>query len=150
MAARPERCGDPSIRVATVDDAAELARLLTPLGYPTTAEAVAATWETWTAEGNSALVVQGEDSLLGMITLHRMVVLHRPRPVGRITSLSVDPSVRGQGLGRALVRAAEEALARAGCGLVEVTSHARRVDAHAFYRRLGYEQTSFRFARDLP
>lgn len=48
--------------------------------------------------------------LLGAITLHRMVVLHRAKPVGRITSLVVDPAARGRGLGRALVLAAEAAL----------------------------------------
>jgi GNAT superfamily N-acetyltransferase len=96
-----------------------------------------------------ALVLQGEHSLLGVITLHRMVVLHRPKPVGRITSLVVDPSERGQGFGRALVIAAESTLIQAGCGLIEVTSHARRTDAHEFYRHIGYEQTSLRFAKDF-
>jgi ribosomal protein S18 acetylase RimI-like enzyme len=74
-------------------------------------------------------------------------VLHRPKPVGRITSLVVDPSARGQGLGRALVQAGEAALVQAGCGLLEVTSHARRTDAHDFYRHLAYERTSLRFAK---
>ncbi len=96
-----------------------------------------------------ALVVQGEDSLLGTITLHRMFVLHRPKPVGRITSLIVDSAVRGRGLGRALVEAAEDALLQAGCGLLEVTSHARRTEAHEFWRHLAYEQTSYRFAKVL-
>jgi len=137
------------IRRATIDDAAELARLLSPLGYALTADSVAAVWEAWAVEGNWALVVAGEGSLLGVITIHHMVVLHRPQPVGRITSLAVDATARGQGLGRALVQAAEEALARAGCGLVEVTSHARRTEAHDFYRHLGYEQTSFRFGKAL-
>ena len=138
---------DPSIRLATVADAAELARLIAPLGYPTTADAVAALWGAWAAEGNFALVVDGETSLVGTITLHRMHVLHRPKPVGRITSLAVDPQGRGQGLGRALVLAAEDALVGSGCGLVEVTSHARRTVAHDFYRHLRYEQTSVRFAK---
>ncbi len=76
-----------------------------------------------------------------------MIVLHRAKPVGRITSLAVDASAHGEGLGRALVLAAEDAMAGAGCGLLEVTSHARRTDAHDFYRHLDYEQTSFRFAK---
>ena len=46
-----------------------------------------------------------------------MAVLHRPRSVGRITSLVVDTSERGTRIGRALVAAAEETLASAGCGL---------------------------------
>jgi predicted N-acetyltransferase YhbS len=139
----------PTIRRATIADAAELARLLSPLGYPITENDIIAVWDAWVSEGNVALVIQGEDSLLGVITLHSMVVLHRPKPVGRITSLAVDASVHGQGLGRALMQAAEDALTRAGCGMVEVTSNMRRSDAHDFYKHMTYEQTSFRFARTL-
>jgi GNAT superfamily N-acetyltransferase len=130
-------------------DAPELARLLTALGHPTDAAGVAARWEEWAAEGNAALVAAREDdTLIGVATLHRTRVLHRPRPVGRITALVVDAAVRGQGIGRALMAAAEEALVQAGCGLVEITSNVRRVDAHAFYARLGYEQTSVRLVKD--
>ncbi len=139
----------PPIRPATEADAAELARLISPLGYPVASEDVARVWKAFIAEGNFALVVQGEDSLLGAITLHRMVVLHRATPVGRITSLAVDPSARGRGLGRALMQAAESALAEMGCGQVEVTSHVRRRRAHDFYRHMAYEQTSLRFAKML-
>jgi ribosomal protein S18 acetylase RimI-like enzyme len=138
-----------NVRLAHVGDAAGIARLVTPLGYPTTAASVTRMWAEWTAEGNLALVVDGPDGLLGMITLHHMLVLHRPKRVGRITALAVDSSARGQGHGRALMRAGEDALQRVGCGMVEVTSHARRMAAHEFYRRMGYEQTSLRFARDL-
>ena len=140
----------PTIRPAIVDDAAELARLITPVGHPVTEADVRAKWDAFTAEGNSAFVLEGPGSLLGVITLHRMVVLHRPKPVGRITFLAIDESVRNRGYGRALVEAAEGAFRRVGCGMVEVTSHARRSGAHEFYRRIGYEQTSFRFARVLP
>lgn len=140
---------DPPVRRATLDDASELGRLISPLGYPVSGGDVVAVWDAWEAEGNFALVVEGEGSLLGVITLHRTTVLHRTRPVGRITSLAVDASARGRGIGRALIEAAEEAMARAGCGLIEVTSHVRRDEAHRFYRHLGYERTSYRYAKDL-
>jgi GNAT superfamily N-acetyltransferase len=139
-----------AIRPATEHDVPELARLFTALGHPATAEAIAERWREWAAAGNTALVAPRCDgALAGAATLHRMVVLHRPRPVGRITALVVDTPLRGQGVGRALVAAAEETLARAGCGLLEITSHARLGDAHAFYERLGYKQTSMRFAKVL-
>ena len=138
------------IRRATAFDAPELARLLTVLGHPTSAEDVAARWEDRAAQGNNALVAADvHDRLLGAATLHRTMVLHRPAPVGRITALVVDDGLRGQGIGRALVSAAEEVLERAGCGMLEITSNVRRVEAHAFYERLGYERTSVRLAKQL-
>lgn len=141
--------GAHGIRRALEGDAPELARLLTPLGYPRSEEDLRAVWDAWEADGNFALVAEGSDGLIGVVTLHSMVVLHRPRPVGRITSLFVDTPARGAGLGRALMEAAENALRERGCGLVEVTSHRRRTDAHTFYERFGYERTSYRFAREL-
>jgi GNAT superfamily N-acetyltransferase len=138
------------IRPATVGDAAELARLLTQLGHPTDAARVEAFWDAWAAEGNVAYVAEGEGCAIeGVLTTHRMLVLHRPKPVGRITSLVVEESRRGRGIGRALMAAAEEALRAAGCGLVEITSNVKRADAHAFYESLGYERTSVRLARTL-
>lgn len=95
------------------------------------------------------MVTRADGTLAGAVTLHQMVVLHRPTPVGRITALVVDDSVRGQGIGRALVAAAEQALADSGCGLLEITSNERLADAHAFYAHLGYERTSVRFAKLL-
>ena len=139
-----------AIRPATVADAIEVARLLTALGHPTDAKGIAVRWGEWLAAGNDALVADRADgTLAGVATMHEMVVLHRPRPVGRITALVVDASARRQGIGRALVAAAEEALARKGCGLLEITSNERLADAHAFYERLGYERTSVRFAKVL-
>ena len=140
----------PGVRVATRDDADELARLLTQLEHPTSAASIAARWDEWRAAGNLALVAARADgTLAGVATLHHMLVLHRPRPVGRITALVVDAAERGRGIGRALVAAAEAELTRAGCGLLEITSNARRVDAHAFYERLGYTRTSLRFMKPL-
>lgn len=136
------------IRVAIESDAPEIARLLTMLGHPATAEDVAARWEAFHAQGNHAFVAEHPDGgLAGVLTVHEMRVLHRPKAVGRISTLVIDERVRGQGIGRPLVAAAEAALAEAGCGLVEVTSNLCREDAHAFYSHLGYEQTSARFAK---
>jgi len=138
------------IRRATPDDALEMARLFTVLGHPTAADSIGSAWAAWAAEGDAAFVAPREDgTLAGVVTTHVTRVLHRERPVGRITSLVVDAADRGAGLGRRLVAHAEQALAAAGCGMVEVTSNVRRADAHAFYERLGYERSSYRFSRTL-
>ena len=98
--------------------------------------------------GESVLVAEA-DSLLGAASLHVTPVLHRPKPVGRITMMVVDEKSRGQGIGTMLVAEAESRLKARGCGLIEVTSNRKRLRAHHFYEGHGYERTSYRFAKDL-
>ncbi|MBD0318945.1 MAG: GNAT family N-acetyltransferase [Gemmatimonadetes bacterium] len=139
-----------TVRAATVDDAGEIARLLTMLGHPTTEGEVRERWEGWAAEQNVGFVAEREGGgLAGAITLHVRRLLHRPLPVGRVTALIVDEAVRGRGVGRALIGAAEERFASAGCGIVEITSNLSLTAAHAFYQRIGYGQTGVRLAKSL-
>lgn len=136
------------IREARPGDAEPAAVLIRALGYEVSAADVRKRLAALKKAGDAALTaVRGE--LIGLVTLHVTPVLHRPRPVGRITLLVVAEAARGQGVGAALVAAAERRLAAKGCGLVEVTSNRKRLRAHAFYEKLGYERTSYRFARSL-
>lgn len=141
---------DVRVRRATIDDVSEIARLLTQLGYPTTVDDLRERWQEWGDEGNNALVAESETGdLSGVCTLHFTRVLHRPKPVGRITAMVVDEAERGRGIGRKLVEAAERELTRVGCGMLEVTSNVRRVEAHAFYESLGFEKSSVRLFKSL-
>ena len=139
------------VRNACAGDAPVLAALLGELGFPAPAESIATRLETILgASSEVVLVATRKGVLLGLATLHITPVLHRPRPVGRLTALVVAEQARGQGVGRALVKAAEQLFAVRGCGFVEVTSNRRLTDAHAFYEHLGYEATSLRFKKELP
>ena len=137
------------IRDARPADAPALAALLAELGFPGAAGAVAERLDAMLGAGEVVLVAVRDGKSLGLLTAHVTPVLHRPTPVGRLTALIVTESARGQGIGRALVGAAERVFAMRGCGLVEVTSNRRLTDAHAFYERLGYEVTSLRFKKSL-
>jgi GNAT superfamily N-acetyltransferase len=90
---------------------------------------------------------QGE--VVGVLTWHVTPVLHRPKPVGRITMMVVAEGERRHGTGRALVDEACGRMRAMGCGLVEVTSNVDLSGAHVFYRKLGFERTSYRFAKSL-
>lgn len=57
---------------------------------------------------------------------------------GTIEAVRIASDLRGQGLGRAFIRALVEEARRAGCGAVQLTSDKRRTDAHRFYQGLGF------------
>jgi GNAT superfamily N-acetyltransferase len=48
---------------------------------------------------------------------------------------------RGNGLGTTMVQWAIERCREAGCGIIQLTSNKVRLDAHRFYRKLGFEQS---------
>jgi GNAT superfamily N-acetyltransferase len=59
----------------------------------------------------------------------------------QIEAVRVRGSRRGSGLGRTLVRWAISEARQRGCALVQLTTDARRPDAHRFYESLGFEPT---------
>ena len=126
-----------------------LARLIGELGYAIEAAEAVERLAAMAAEGRAVLVAELDGAVVGCLSTSAMRVLHRPAPVGRISMMVVDETWRSRGIGAALVRAAERALAAQGCYMVEVTSHVRRTEAHRFYERLGYERISLRLAKEL-
>lgn len=131
------------LRAARPGDAAAIAALIVALGYEVSAAEV-----TERLRAVEALVAD-RGGVIGVLTTDMMTVLHRPRPVGRISMMVVAEAARGGGVGTAMVAEAERLLAAKGCGLIEVTSNMKRSRAHAFYQKLGYERTSYRFAKPL-
>jgi ribosomal protein S18 acetylase RimI-like enzyme len=146
----PKKTPEPKLRIreAAPRDAEAIAAFVTDLGFPATRAEIAKRLGALKRAGGPPLVAE-TDTLVGCLAWHVTSVLHRPKPVGRITMLVVAENSRRKGVGRALVEEAGERLAKAGCGLLEVTSNIKLAGAHAFYRRLGFERTSYRFARSL-
>ena len=136
------------LREARPRDAEAIAALIDALGYEVTAADVRKRLAGLAKVGQMALIAE-KGALVGVLTTSMMQVLHRPKPVGRISMLVVDEAARGGGIGAALVAEAEKRLVAKGCGLVEVTSNRKRLRAHVFYEKLGYERTSYRFAKAL-
>jgi ribosomal protein S18 acetylase RimI-like enzyme len=149
--ATPPRKAEPeptrvAVRPARPADAEAIAALITKLGFAGSAKDVGERLRRLKAEPP---LVAERGSVIGILTWHVTPVLHRPHPVGRITMMAVAEGERRRGVGRELVEAACARLRSKGCGLVEVTSRADLSGAHAFYRKLGFERTSYRFAKAL-
>jgi len=73
---------------------------------------------------------------------------HTGTPRAQVESVRVASSHRGGGIGTALLRAAIERAREAGCGTMQLTSHASRSEAARFYQQLGFapSHTGFKLA----
>lgn len=60
---------------------------------------------------------------------------------GLVESVHVSPEHRNKGIGKQMMRWAIERCRERGCGMLQLTSNKKRVDAHRFYRTLGFEQS---------
>ena len=137
-----------TVRRAGAADAAAIAGLLTHLGYRTTPEAAAARLDRL-SERSEALVALTDGEVVGLATVHRTNVLEWDEPACRLMAMMVREDHRGLGVGAALVAASERLAAGWGCPRLELTSGNHRPAAHAFYRHMGYEETSRRFVKPL-
>ena len=122
-------------------DAAELARLATQLGYPTTAEeATRRAAEVLGRPGHLVLVAEVGGDIVGWIHAAPNVTLESD-PAAEIAGLVVDEAFRGLGIGARLIDEAERWAADQGYGLMRVRSNVKRNRARRFYERAGYAVT---------
>lgn len=56
-----------------------------------------------------------------------------------VEAVRVAAAHRGKGLGAVLMESCVDLARARGCGLIQLTTDKRRVDAHRFYQRLGFE-----------
>jgi GNAT superfamily N-acetyltransferase len=100
---------------------------------------------------NMILVVDMDGAVAGCAQLTIIPGLARRAVTrGQIEAVRVAAGHRGQGLGRWFMQALIAAARERGCGLVQLTSDARRPDAHRFYESLGFtaSHVGFKLALD--
>lgn len=147
--AKPPPPPKPRVRTARPADAAAIVKLIALLDHEVDEAGTRERLAELARAKLAPLVATVDAQIVGLCGIDVMIAVHREQPVGRINFLVVAADARGQGIGRMLVAAAEDALRRRGCGLVEVTSNDRLTEAHAFYRHMGFERTSIRFCKAL-
>ena len=139
------------IRLAEFSDAAVLATLMTQLGYETRAADMEMRLQAILPDARyRTLVAVADGRVCGMIGTVCHDTYEHNDPSARILALVVESHVRGRGVGRALVQAAETDLAERNMMRLSVNTRLTRPEAHLFYERLGYEKNGFRYVKTLP
>ena len=138
------------IRPAVLEDASGLAALLHVLGYPCSAEEACVRLMHLREEPDQQLwIAQEHGEIIAMIAIDIRYYLPLGTRTCRITALAVLDAFHGRGIGKRLLREAEQKARQAGASRVELTTAMYREAAHQFYKACGYENASLRFVKRL-
>ena len=150
MGASAGGSGSLLVRPASAQDAAGVATLLGVLGYPCDrAEAAARLRAIEDEPDQQILVADRHGCLVGLLALDLMYYLPLGARTCRITALVVADSEQRRGVGRLLLREAEQRARQAGAARIELTSATHRHEAHEFYRACGFGESALRFLKRL-
>jgi GNAT superfamily N-acetyltransferase len=131
-------------RLATVDDADELARLLhdfnLEFGTPTPGvEVIAARLRVLLAGDDTFAILAGEPAVAVALVTLRPNVWYAGR-VALLDELYVVPDLRSQGIGSAIIDLFLATCRDRGVDLIEINVDEGDVDAQRFYERHGFTQ----------
>ncbi len=76
-------------------------------------------------------------------------IAHDGRPLAIVEQVVVTQEQKGKGLGRLMMHHAMAEARNAGCYKLQLSSHTRFKEAHAFYDRLGFTRHGYSFYVDL-
>ncbi|WP_404397935.1 GNAT family N-acetyltransferase [Mammaliicoccus sciuri] len=95
-------------------------------------------------EGNNFIVVEKEDDIVACFQLTIIPSLSRSGTKrAQIESVRVKYNLRGQGIGKEIIREAIHMAKIEGCGLIQLTSDKQRIETHKFYEKLGFESSHY-------
>ncbi|MEQ5835710.1 GNAT family N-acetyltransferase [Marinobacter sp. NFXS9] len=130
------------IRPATIQDAPDIARLATALGYASSTEDIVSRLDGLLGQPDRFVAVadgKGE-GLLGWIAAERRLLLESGEKA-EIVGLIVGTDSHRKGVGSALVTAAEDWARARGLGKIVVRSNEARLASHPFYENQGFNRT---------
>ena len=141
----------PRVRRMQPGDAAAVAGLATQLGYPSGAEQIARRFGDLAGDSTSALFVaeSADGRIVGWVHVKEHRSLEND-PCAELAGLVVDGASRRQGVGRALVAAADAWAAERGFALLRLRSNTARAEARPFYEGLGFVIRKTHYAFERP
>src|SRR5687768_14518961 len=126
--------GNLSVREMHAEDSAAVAILTSQLGYPASEGDIRRRYGFISKRKDARLLValDAGSTIVGWIHVQATYLLEAD-PRAEIWGLVVAESARRLGVGRLLVRAAEDWAVMKGFRMIAVRSNLLRVEAHAFY-----------------
>ena len=139
-----------TFRKATLDDAGEIARLSTQLGYPANAATMRERLATILRNAEHlVLVAEQRPILVAWIHACRFRTVESGLRL-EIAGFVVDEGHRRRGVGRALVERVEDWGVTQQAPAVRVRCNIKRSESHQFYEALGYKRIKTQIAFEKP
>lgn len=142
---------DLEIRTVCMADAQAISLLCSEeMGYPCDAALVETKLQQLDSRREAVFAAFLEEAAVGYIHIEKYDVLYF-ETMANILGLAVSSQHQRKGVGSTLIQAAEAWALDRGIRLMRLNSGSTRTGAHAFYRRLGYqdEKTQLRFTKRL-
>jgi len=140
-----------AIRKAILADHPAICKLLQQLGYPGTETYLPRNLEIMLNQPLSTVLVYELDGVVaGLIAFDFIPQLTTRGDYARISCFAVDENARSKGIGNALEEHFTQLATERKCDRIEVHCHSRRVNAHRFYERQGYQESPKYFIKMLP
>lgn len=139
-----------TLRNAGVEDAADIAGLITELGYPTAPDEMRDRLDALLAGGDVvAFVAEHEGRVLGLAGASLSRYFEKSGRYARLLVLVVADSGRRLGIGGMLIGRVEQWAKESGAREIFVNSGSHRVQAHRFYEGKGFRPTGLRFVKQI-
>lgn len=129
------------IRQAVHTDILAISDLLKQMGFEMSAEKVLRRIQAFNRDFHQLLVAEKEGQVVGCIGFGCYEALVVDGRCCHIDALVVDENHRGKGIGKILIRHAEEYATKNDCMTIDLitSNHRKQTGTHAFYEGLGYQ-----------
>ncbi len=139
------------IREASLRDVPTLAELCAQLGYPSLSHQTLARLQTILRSNEHSVQVACSSDGEVIAWVHVFLSLRvESDPFAELGGFVVTKQLRGCGVGRSLLEAAESWVEKQGVKKLRVRTRSTRRDAQAFYERLGFTRTKEQHVYDKP
>lgn len=94
-------------------------------------------------------VAEADGKVVGLVAAVKVLAVGHPGGYIKMNGIGVLPEYRRRGIGKMLMDRVEKMAVETGAPYIGLASGLGRTEAHAFYRSLGYRETSFWFRKNL-